>query len=238
MNERATAASALFEYVRQAIETGSMSRGFKLPAERSLAEKFQVSRGSVRKAIMKLRDSGYVEQKVGSGTYVVWGKPIGSQAVASVDCLPSPAILSLHTVREISPYELMEARRLIEPLMPRLIVKKANPQNFARMRECLIQSEQADTTEAFEYWDGELHRELAEATHNNFFKEVLRLTNVAREQGEWGRLKKKSLTPERRAAYENQHRALVEALQDRDAEQGTTLLQAHLDEIQANLFGK
>lgn len=238
MNERATAASALFECVRQAIETGSMSRGFKLPAERSLAEKFQVSRGSVRKAIMKLRDSGYVEQKVGSGTYVVWGKPIGSQAVASVDCLPSPAILSLHTVREISPYELMEARRLIEPLMPRLIVKKANPQNFARMRECLIQSEQADTTEAFEYWDGELHRELAEATHNNFFKEVLRLTNVAREQGEWGRLKKKSLTPERRAAYEHQHRALVAALQDRDAEQATTLLQAHLDEIQANLFGK
>lgn len=218
-----------------------MSHGFKLPAERLLAEKFQVSRGSVRKAIMQLRESGYVEQKVGSGTYVVWEKPIGTEAVASassVDALPATTTCIAHTLREVSPYELMEARRLIEPLMPRLIVSKANPQNFARMRECLVQSEQADTTEAFEYWDGELHRELAEATHNNFFKEILRLTNVVREQGEWGRLKKKSLTPERRAAYERQHRALVEALQDRDVEQATALLQVHLDEIQINLFGK
>src|SRR5690606_21527493 len=137
---------------------------------------------------------------------------------------------------QVSPYELMEARRLIEPLMPQLIVKKATAHNFARMRECLEQSEQAESIEDFEHWDGELHRELAQATHNAFFHEILRLTNLVREQGEWGRLKKRSLTPARRNSYEQQHRALVAALQDRDANKATALLKEHLDEIQRNLF--
>jgi len=61
--------------------------------------------------------------------------------------------------------------------------------------------------------------------------------NRIREQGEWGRLKRHSLTPERRMEYEAQHRAIVEALRDRDAEQADLVLTGHLLQIQQNLFG-
>ena len=95
----------------------------------------------------------------------------------------------------------------------------------------------AQTIEAFEHWDGELHRAFALATHNSFFLEVLELTNCVLEQGEWGSLKARSLTPERRKEYEAQHRAIVEALRDRDAQTAARALTEHLDQIQRNLFG-
>lgn len=222
----------LISHFEDEIASGRMPEGYKLPAERILSAQFNLSRGSVRRALQHLVEKGYVDQKPGSGTYVVWRQ--------SSEVLLSAGIKQPATGYEVqvSPYELMEARRLIEPLMPQLIVKKGTAHDFARMRECLERSEKAETTEEFEHWDGELHRELALATHNTFFHEILRLTNLVREQGEWGRLKKLSLTPERRKRYEHQHRELVAALQDRDADRATVLLRQHLDEIMRNLFDR
>jgi DNA-binding FadR family transcriptional regulator len=91
--------------------------------------------------------------------------------------------------------------------------------------------------EQFEVWDGALHQAIADATHNTFIKEVFHLMNKVREQGDWGSLKMKSLTPERRNAYELEHRALVNALKDRDEERARRLLMEHLVRIRHNLLG-
>jgi DNA-binding FadR family transcriptional regulator len=99
------------------------------------------------------------------------------------------------------------------------------------------QSEAALDLFDFEHWDEELHKAFAFATHNSFFVQLMDLTNKVREQGEWGRLKRISLTPETRQQYELQHRAIVEALKDRDASLAKSLLFGHLQLIQQNLFG-
>jgi DNA-binding FadR family transcriptional regulator len=53
-----------------------------------------------------------------------------------------------------------------------------------------------------------------------------------------GRLKQRSLTPERRTTYEEQHRALVNALKDRDEVTARQVIEQHLLQIQRNLFGR
>jgi DNA-binding GntR family transcriptional regulator len=58
-----------------------------------------------------------------------------------------------------------------------------------------------------------------------------------REQGDWGVLKKRSVTPERRAIYEQEHRDLVAALKARDAEAARELMEAHLVQVRRNMFG-
>ncbi|NYT60225.1 FadR family transcriptional regulator [Alcaligenaceae bacterium] len=220
---RSVGAQSLATYLLAEIRSGRMPVGVKLPGERELSERFNTSRGSVRRVLAALRSSGWITQAVGSGTFAArpinaeWGEdgPVSDQT---------------------SPAELMEARLLIEPLMPALIVQHATRADFAHMHECLIKGEQAQTIEDFELWDGELHQALAQATHNHFFLQVLALTNRVRQQGDWGRLKRDSLTPERRAQYERQHRAIVAALEDRDAEQARDALKGHLAQIQRNLF--
>jgi len=174
---------------------------------------------------------------VGSGTFVAdaaqtnpaQAHPALANAMQATTAAPSAD-------DNVSPAELMVARRLIEPLMPGLIVRNATAADFATMQHCIEQSEAAPTIEGFEHWDGELHKALALATHNGFFVRILELTQRIRDQGEWGRLKAKSLTAPRRAQYEQQHRALVEALRDRDAAAAERMLIQHLDQIQRNLF--
>ena len=226
---RAAGAKALAAYLHDEIASGRMRDGFKLPAERQLSEQFGTSRGAVRRVLQDLKDRGLITQTMGSGTFVLPG---------AAKAFPAPEIvIDEISETQTSPAELMEARLLIEPLMPKLIARNATSSDFARMMECIERSEAAQTVEEFEHWDGELHRTFALATHNSFFLKVLELTNRIREQGEWGRLKRHSLTPERRKEYEAQHRAIVEALRDRDADQASEVLSGHLRQIQHNLFG-
>ncbi|QEU01884.1 FadR family transcriptional regulator (plasmid) [Pseudomonas oryzihabitans] len=214
-------------YLVDEIESGRLAAGQKLPAERVLSETFQASRGSVRRVLSNLKDKGLITQTVGSGTFVAENVqlvlPVVEHAPASV---------------QTSPAELMEARLLIETQMPSLIVRYATAADFAKMEECIVRSEAASTIAEFEHWDGALHQAFAEATHNSFFLKILELTTQIREEGEWGRLKKNSLTPERRRQYEEQHRAIVNALRDRDEQLSRELIEAHLIQVQRNLFGR
>jgi DNA-binding FadR family transcriptional regulator len=224
---RSPGARALSRYLRDEILGGRLRAGVKLPPERELSARFGASRGSVRRVLSELRERGLITQSVGSGTFVS----------EQVEALTRGAALP-RVDANVSPAELMEARRLIEPLLPAMIARNATAADFATMSRCLEQSEAATTIEAFEHWDGALHKAFAVATHNAFFMRILELMNQVREQGEWGRLKRNSLTPARRAEYERQHRAMVNALRDRDARQAAVLMVEHLDQIQRNLFGE
>ncbi|MHA6901984.1 FadR/GntR family transcriptional regulator [Ralstonia pseudosolanacearum] len=224
---RSDGAKALARYLIEEISSGRLAVGYKLPAERELSEQFNASRGAVRRVLGELKNRGLITQTVGSGTFVA--------------AVPQPESAQADAKRDIgitSPAELMQARLLIEPLMPSLIVQFGTSRDFARMDECLERSEAAQTVEEFEHWDGALHEALAVATHNSFFQQILELATRIREQGEWGRLKQRSLTPERRKTYEHQHRALVEALKDRDEATARRLMEDHLVQIQKNLFSR
>ncbi len=50
--------------------SGKLERGAKLPNENELAERFAVSRATVREAVLGLLEQGYLARRHGSGTYV------------------------------------------------------------------------------------------------------------------------------------------------------------------------
>lgn len=137
----------------------------------------------------------------------------------------------------VGPAELMEARLLLEPLLPALIVRHATALDFERMQHCLDEAARASGFEEFEYWDGALHEALSQAAHNGFLTLTFRLMTEVRDNGEWGSLKRQALTPTRRARYEAQHRAIVAALRDRDEATAGAALREHLREVATNLFG-
>nr|WP_267957765.1 FCD domain-containing protein [Halomonas zhangzhouensis] len=238
---RSDGARALARYVRAEIASGRFPPGHRLPTERELSDRFGASRGAVRRVLGHFKSLGAITQVVGSGTFVSERAaesltPSRGESDAASASAGSPSVGSM--ARQVSPAQLMDARMLIEPQMVALIVRFATAADFARMDECLERSESATSIEAFEHWDGALHQAFAEATHNSFFLRILELTNAAREEGEWGRLKRISLTPERRKRYEAQHRAIVAVLRDRDEQTARVLLEEHLGEVKANLFGR
>ncbi|MEW9052874.1 MAG: GntR family transcriptional regulator [Neobacillus sp.] len=60
----------LEEYLKQQIENGILKEEESIPSEREFAEKFQISRMTVRQAINNLVMEGYLIRKKGLGTYV------------------------------------------------------------------------------------------------------------------------------------------------------------------------
>src|SRR5512136_3322883 len=91
-------------HVRRMIESGSVGRGDRLPAERELAVQIGVSRPTVRAGLRALAAMGVVQSRHGSGTYIPAGPPtLGSE--------PLSFLAALHGfTRE----EMFEARQILE----------------------------------------------------------------------------------------------------------------------------
>jgi DNA-binding FadR family transcriptional regulator len=205
--------------------SGTWRAGDRLPTERELSGQFGISRTTVRKVLQEMKERGVISQTVGSGTYVT------DQAATVVKSLGSG-----DTARQTSPSELMAARLALEPAIIDLVVGNATSDDFDRMEACCVKAEAASTVEEFEHWDGMLHEVIAEAAHNSFVSTVFKLMNQVRAQGEWGLLKKRSLTPERRMAYQQAHRLLVGAIKDRDRLRAKALTIDHLLNVRMNLL--
>lgn len=219
------AAAQLRETILDNLRSRTWRAGHRIPTERALSEEFGLSRSTVRRVLSDFKRKRLITQTVGSGTYVT--EHVHS---ALADFAPPP-------VAHISPAELMAARLVLEPALIEMAIGNATAADFARMDECNHHAELATTLEDFEKWDAALHEAIAEAAHNGFIRSVFRLMNEARSQAEWGVLKRRSATPERRLEYQQEHRALVAALKERDADRARSLCLAHLLHVRRNMLG-
>ena len=121
--------------------------------------------------------------------------------------------------------------------MIEMVIGSATAADFARMDECNDQGRGGDHARGTSsIGTRQLHEAIAEAAHNGFIAGVFRLMSEVRAHGEWGVLKRRSATPERRLEYQREHRALVAALKDRDAERARALCLEHLLHVRANLL--
>lgn len=219
-------ASTLRGFIIDGLQSGQWRAGDRLPTERDLSDRFRVSRTTVRKVLQEMKQLKVVSQTVGSGTYVTRDASSVLGRLASGD-----------PVRQTSPAELMEARLALEPAIIEMVIGNASATDFEHMDACCRQAEAAATLEEFEHWDGMLHEVIANAARNTFVSNVFKLMNQARAQGEWGMLKKRSVTPERRIEYQAEHRHLVQAIKQRDLQQAKALATEHLLHVRRNLLG-
>jgi len=81
---RTTAVDVVREELLRDLLDGRYSRGAKLPNESELAQRFGVSRATVREAVSGLVEAGYVTRRQGSGTYVTGTLPRRHALDASV----------------------------------------------------------------------------------------------------------------------------------------------------------
>ena len=88
------------EIILKNIETGIWPVHSKIPDEITLAEEFQVSRGTLRKALKEARQQGLLTQIRGKGTFVVSQQiehPIGSSLISFSESMKQQG-LSFKTV--------------------------------------------------------------------------------------------------------------------------------------------
>jgi DNA-binding FadR family transcriptional regulator len=141
----------LYRKIVQALVTdianGVFAVGSRLPPERDLTERFQVSRPTIREAMIALEMKGMVEARKGSGVFVL------------------AASLESDQELDIGAFEITEARRLLEGEVAAVAATEITEPQLAELRELLSEMEQDDPVAA-EDADRRFHISIAEATGN------------------------------------------------------------------------
>ncbi|KAG0929839.1 hypothetical protein G6F31_017214 [Rhizopus arrhizus] len=141
--------------IQALVAQGEFAVGKRLPAERALAERFDVSRTALREAIIALELQGVVEVRGGSGIYV---------------CEPKPGIARLPAAQEAGagPFELLRARCLIESEIAALAATTRNDADLVRIFEArTTMREQMMDKAANEEADRRFHLYIAQSTGNS-----------------------------------------------------------------------
>jgi len=211
------------QQIKDLFEIDRLQPQDRLPPERILAERLNLPRSAVRKALAVLEEEGRIWRHVGRGTFV-GARPNDEQTVLTT------------VMAETNPSEIMEARLVLEPKLASLAALKATIKDLDRMDTYLNRSVEAAAISDFEHWDSLLHSAVAKASGNSMLYSLFQVVNNTRQDALWGRLKEASLTPDRRKHYCQQHEEIVKALKNRDATKAEEAMQTHIETVQGHLL--
>ena len=208
---------------------GTLKAGERLPAERVLAERFGVSRPSLREAIQKLVAKGLLVSRQGGGNYVA----------AELGSTFSDPLLHLLESNPDAQRDLLEFRHTLEGSCAFYAAQRATPVDHERLRaafdelqRCYAPNSKASRAEEGAA-DARFHLAIAEASHNAVLLHTIRglfdllKHNVVTNIG--GMYLQRSETRDR---LREQHQALFEAIIERRAEAARDLSHQHIHYVQ------
>lgn len=211
-------AQAIADRIRALILNGTLPPARPLPAERLLAERFKVSRGSVRDALRLLETIGLLETRHGQGTF---------PQELDVDRLVAP-LASILTYRRDLRDELVDVRRMFEPAVARVAATRVSDEDLADLQRILdTQRRKLKTGGSAIVEDTAFHAVLARATRNRVVMGIMATLNDLLIESRKLTLKQKG-RPERSIQG---HQAVVSALRRRDPEAAARAMHTHIDQI-------
>jgi GntR family transcriptional regulator, transcriptional repressor for pyruvate dehydrogenase complex len=203
-----TAVEYVLGDLRQAIDSGVIQVGERLPSEAALAARYSVSRTVVREVLRSCEALGLTVTRTGKGTFVVAERALK---------LVFDGFSSAH---------LMEARPHIEvPAAGLAAVRRTEP--HVEEWQNLIEAMEVETDDRV--WvglDSSFHLAIAEASGNPVFINVLATirTALASQSGMLN-------AGGRRAASNREHRSIAAALARGSAVEAEDAMRFHLDQV-------
>lgn len=142
---------SIADEITKLIDSGVYPPGSRLPGERELAQRFGVSRVTIREAEIALQALGHLRIKTGSGVYV-----LGSVKADN------------HGLPNVSVFELTEARLLFESEGATLAAQHISDETLERLDELMeiMSSDDPEKKEASQQADRDFHLAIAKASGN------------------------------------------------------------------------
>jgi GntR family transcriptional repressor for pyruvate dehydrogenase complex len=211
-------AEDIADRIRIMIVDGTFPPGEPLPGERVLAERFGVSRGSIRDAFRMLEMIGLLEMRHGQGTF---------PRELSVERLVTP-LASVLTNRRDLEGELMDVRRMFEPAIARVAAARLSDEDLAGLRRILdAQRRKVKSGQSAIVEDTAFHAALARATGNTVVVRIMETLNDLLSESRKRALQQRS-RPQRSLKG---HEAVVDALARHDADGAARAMHDHIDQI-------
>lgn len=190
-----------YDEIRALIVGGAVGPGSRL-RQGEIADRFGISRGSVREALRRLAGDGLVVVEVNRGFFVA---PVG-----------------LDDVRQ-----RLEARLVLEPQIARLAAERCTDDDLAAMRVTIVAESRAQTSDEVHDASRAFHFAVAAATHNPVFTRILEGLWIA-DVGRRLLAQRRSADGWQDHDIE-EHHALVDALGKRDGQLAARLMGEHVE---------
>jgi len=208
------------------VAEGQLKPGDRLPSERELVERFQVSRASIREAISALEMMGLIEVRSGEGTYI---------RQVNIDSVVAPLAWMLFIEKDTD-LELYEVRKILEVQAAGLAAERVQETEIKDMYEALeVMRLDLKIDRLGEEADHRFHFAIARATHN---KMLIRLMNTISETMQ------KTLKSSRNKLYSDkdspvrlykEHDSIYEAIKNHHVLKAQKLMLDHLVGVETQL---
>lgn len=217
--------AAVYQRIFELIVGGEFAVNARLPSEAELARRFGASRPVVREALARLRDDGIVVSRQGSGSYV--------------QRRPDTAVLRFVPVGSIADIQrCFEFRVGLEGAAAALAAERWDDADLARIAAARDELEDCIATgrlgvEA----DERFHMAIAEATHNSYHVSVQASLQPHIAFGMSLTRNLSLLRPqERLRLVQDEHIAIVDAIEARDAARARTAMERHIENARLRMF--
>lgn len=211
--------------IEQLILRGILRPGERLPSERDLAEQLGVSRPSLRDALAELSERGLLTSRAGSGVFVA--DVLGSAF--------SPALIQLFASHDEAVSDYIAFRRDIEGLAAERAARRGSETDlrvidtiFRKMEAAHQKRDPSDEAQL----DAEFHMAIIEASHNVIMLHMLRSMFDLLRQGVFYNRQMLFRNRMTRDQLLDQHRAMNQAIQARDAAAARAAVEAHLTYVE------
>ncbi|MCP4023217.1 MAG: FadR family transcriptional regulator [Desulfobacteraceae bacterium] len=222
------------EQVQDAIISGKLKPGTRLPAERELKDMFNTSRGTLREALRVLEQKGLIEIKLGVS---------GGAIVKQIDAEPIIESLAL-LIRsgEISPHHLAEFRMKLEGGLVELATNRATKEEINEMEALWQQAKDCYDREDFESFlkaDEKMHTMLGKMTKNPVFRFIQKTIhdNIHEYYDEYLAMDK-----DRTMENLNDFEKIIQAIKNKDDQTASAIIQDHVkrfsDKMEKKKAGK
>jgi DNA-binding FadR family transcriptional regulator len=215
------------DQVAELIRSGEFSDNGKLPAERDLARLLGVSRPTVREALIALEIAGLIEVRTGSGAFIRPRAPsLEEEARASTgDTGPSP-------------FELLSARRVVEPPVAAHAAQTITPAELEGLMEAIELQESRRNGTHWEKLEADrlFHTRIAGATHNAVIIAIVDDLWKGMFGPIFAILSERTQLTNRQTMTLDDHRTIHACLARRDAPGAQAAMLAHLVHVEMTLM--
>lgn len=197
------------------LAAGKYAVGARMPAERELALKYDVSRPTVREAIIALEVQGIVEVRVGSGAYIL--------RIPGNEDLPG---------FNVSAFELTEARLMFEGEAAALAATQITDPEIAEISALVDEiASENNHPRGTDRADRAFHIAIAKATRNHAISNAIeRLWDLRSTSPEAALLHEKARTANIKPVVD-EHTAILDALRARDPAAARAAMRNHLAQV-------
>ena len=208
---------------------GILRPGERLPSERELSERMDVSRPSLREALADLQERGLLTTRPNAGVYVA---DVMGSAFA-------PALVDLFSRHDEAVFDYIAFRRDLESLAAERAARLASDTDLQVIATIFTRMEAAhqkrDPTDEAAL-DAQFHMAIIEASHNTVMLHMMRSMFDLLRQGVFYNRQMMFKLRTTREALLDQHRAINAAIQSRDPAAARAAVEAHLGFVEAALL--